>query len=323
VDQIPFSGVVSLFDRGREVETRCELFADIPNKRPNGPATAFGMASGSKAFTAACILSLAEEDALSLGDSADRLAGGGIVDPAITVLQLLTHTSGVADYADEEEGDDYEALWRDRPNYSMRKPADFLPLFAGKAPKFAPGARFGYSNSGFVLLACIIERITRHSFPQAVRERVLAPCGMGRTDYWRLDMPPPDAAIGYVPEDGAMRSNAYSIPIVGGGDGGCFANGADMDRFWRALAEGRPLGKAIADDMLSVHVGDTGDEKDRYGLGVWIDERDDDIAFVQGFDPGVRFLSYYHRRSGKSLMICANTECRLGPVVAEYKPRLA
>jgi D-alanyl-D-alanine carboxypeptidase len=323
MDAPSFSGVVSLFDRGREVETRCELYADIPNRRPNGPATVFGMASGCKAFTAACVLGLAEEGALSLADSADRLAGGGVIEAAITVLQLLTHTSGVADYADEEEGGDYEELWKARPSYSMRKPEDFLPLFAGKAPKFAPGERFGYSNSGFVLLALIIERITRRSFPDIVRERVFAKCGMERSGYYRLDMPPPDAATGYIAEGDSFRSNIYSIPIAGGGDGGCFANGADMDRFWRALAEGRLIGKDLADDMLSIHVRDTGDEKDRYALGVWIDELDEDIVFVQGFDPGVRFLSYYHRKSGRTLTVCANAECRLGPIVAEYKPRLA
>jgi D-alanyl-D-alanine carboxypeptidase len=323
MDDMPFSGVVSLYEAGREIETRGELYADIPNERPNGPATVFGMASGCKAFTAAAVLGLAEEGALSLGDSADRLAGGGIIDPAITVLQLLTHTSGVADYADEEEGEDYEAIWRERPSYSMRKPEDFLPLFAGKAPKFPPGERFGYSNSGYVLLALIIERITRRPFPEFVGERVFDRCGMGRTGYYRLDMLPPDAATGYISGAGSLRSNIYSVPIVGGGDGGCFSNGADMDSFWRALAEGRLIGKDLTADMLSIHIRETGDEKDRYGLGAWIDELDEDIVFVQGFDPGARFLSYYHRKSGRTLTICANTESRLGPIVAEYKPRLA
>jgi len=323
MEPIPFSGVVSLYEDGRELETRCALFADIPNKRPNGPATVFGMASGCKIFTAAAILELAEEGALALDSPADTLLGGGAVDPAVTVRQLLTHTSGVPDYFDEQEMDDYETLWKERPSYSMRRPDDFLPLFAGRPGKFPPGSRFAYSNSGFVLLACIIERITRTPFPDFVRERVLNPCGMARSGYYRLDMPPPDAAIGYIAEGQSFRSNVYSIPIIGGGDGGCYTNGADMDRFWRALAGGGLIGPGLAADMLSVHVADTGDEKDRYGLGVWIDERDDDLVFIQGFDPGVRFLSYCHRESGRTLTVCANVECRLGPIVAEYKPKLA
>ncbi len=323
MDSIPFSGVATLFESGRALETRCELYADIPNKRPNGPGTLFGMASGCKAFTAAAILSLAGQGALSLDDSADKAIGGGVIDGAITIRQLLTHTSGVCDYADEEEGVDYESLWLERPCYLMRKPEDFLPLFAGNKVKFAPGARFGYSNSGFVLLALIVERATRLNFADAVRERVFKPGGMERTGYYRLDMPPPDAAIGYIEEGDAFRSNIYSIPIVGGGDGGCYSNGAEMDRFWRALAGGSLLGRDLTEEMMKIHVEDTGDEEDRYGLGLWIDKDDEDIVFVQGFDPGVRFLSYYHRKTGRSLTICANTECRLGPLVAELKPALA
>jgi len=323
MDAIPYSGVAALYEGGRAIDTRCEGYADIPNKRPNGPDTLFGMASGCKAFTAAAILSLADKGELSLDDSADRLAGGGILDPAVTILQLLTHTSGVRDYADEEEGEDYESLWLERPSYSMRKPEDFLPLFAGKPPKFAPGGRFGYSNSGFVLLALIVERATRLPFAEAMSERVFKRCGMERSGYYRLDMPPHDAAIGYIAEGEGFRSNIYSIPIVGGGDGGCFTNGADMDKFWRALAGGGIVERALAEDMMRIHVADTGDEEDRYGLGLWIDKENEDIIFVQGFDPGVRFLSYYHRKTGRTLTICANTECRLGPIVAELKPRLS
>jgi len=317
-----FSGVVSLHDPDGEPEVLCLGCADIPNGRPNGPGTVFGMASGCKIFTAVGILALVERGAFSLDSQVNSLLGSYRVHPGMTVRHLLEHSSGIADYFDEEATDDYEALWQERPNYLMRKPEDFLPLFIGKPAAFSPGERFSYSNAGFVLLAYIVERATSRPFPAVMRELVFEPAGMDRTGYYRLDMPPPDAAIGYIPHDGGWRSNVYSIPIVGGGDGGCLSNGRDMHRFWRALAGGILLEPGTVDLMLSIHAEDTG-ERERYGLGVWIDESDPDIVFVQGFDPGVRFLSYFHRRSGRSLTVCANNECRLGPVVRDFHPRLA
>jgi D-alanyl-D-alanine carboxypeptidase len=323
MDYEGFSGVVSLFEGDRELESHREGYADFPNKREHTAQTVFGMASGCKAFTAVGILKLVGEGAFNLETKANELIGDYRVHEAITIRQLLTHTSGIPDYFDEETMDDYEELWKERPSYSMRESEDFFPLFLGREGKFEPGSRFSYSNSGFVLLAYIIERITRQSFPDYMRAEVFESCGMERTGYYRLDMPPPDAAIGYVAEGESLRSNVYSLPIIGGGDGGCFTNGLDMQRFWSALAAGDLLEHKAAEAMLSVQVADTGDEKDRYGYGVWIKEKDDPMPFVQGFDPGVRFLSYLNRRNGRSLTILANTECDLRFIVADYLPRLS
>ncbi|HRZ64900.1 MAG TPA: serine hydrolase domain-containing protein [Spirochaetia bacterium] len=316
-----FSGTITLCEGERVLETFCQGYADFPNQRPNGPDTAFGMASGSKIFTAVAALRLVERSLLGLDEPVNPRIAPWAVHEAASLRHLLTHTSGIADYFDEEAGEDYEALWRERPNYRMRSPEDFLPLFAGRPGSFAPGERFRYSDSGFVLAAYLVERASGRAFPDYLRETVFEPCGMGRTGCFRLDMPPPDAATGYIEEGGSLRSNLYSIPLVGGGDGGCLTTGADMARFWTALEEGRLLKPDTVESMLSVQVPRT-DEDDRYGLGVWILEDDDEVAFVQGFDPGVRFLSYFDRRSGRSLTISANVECRLGPLVRAWLPRL-
>jgi CubicO group peptidase (beta-lactamase class C family) len=280
------------------------------------------MASGCKVFTAVGILQLVERGALGLDSRIGELIGDDRVHDAITVRHLLMHTSGIPDYFDEETMDDYEELWRERPSYRMRRPEDFFPLFLDQPGKFEPGSRFSYSNSGFVLLARVFELVTRHSFPDGIRESVFDRCGMERTGYYRLDTSPPNAAIGYVADGEGFRSNIYSIPIVGGGDGGCLSNGADMNRFWRALAAGRLLQPATVEEMLSVQVNGTGEEGDHYGYGVWISAAHAHVPFVQGFDPGVRFLSYFDRRSGRSLTICANVECRLGPIARDYLPKL-
>jgi CubicO group peptidase (beta-lactamase class C family) len=317
-----FSGVISLYDGEETLELLCRGSSNIAAGCPNDGLTSFGMASGSKIFTAVGILRLVEGGAFTLDAPVNGLIGRYRVHDAITVRQLLSHRSGIPDYFDEETMDDYEELWRERPNYGMLSPEDFLPLFVDRENKFEPGSRFSYSNSGFVLLAYIIERATGEPFPGYIRESIFERCAMGATGYFRLDKQPPNTAVGYIPEGECYRSNIYSIPVVGGGDGGCFSCGRDMGRFWRALLGGSLLEPATVDRMLAISVEDTGEEADRYGLGVWISASDPDTVFVQGFDPGVAFLSYCRRDSGRVLSICSNTGYRLGPIASDYIPRL-
>jgi CubicO group peptidase (beta-lactamase class C family) len=79
---------------------------------------------------------------------------------AITPYHLLTHTSGIADDADEEAGERYEDLFVDRPNYSVINTEDHLDQFVTKPPNFAPGEGCRYNNVGYVLLGLMVERGT-------------------------------------------------------------------------------------------------------------------------------------------------------------------
>ena len=96
---------------------------------------------------------------------------------AVSVHHLLCHTSGIADYAEEDEDspgylEDYAALWIDRPSYRIERPADFLPLFADLPAYRPPGEAFQYSNAGYILLGLVIEQIAGTSYPEAVQARV-------------------------------------------------------------------------------------------------------------------------------------------------------
>jgi CubicO group peptidase (beta-lactamase class C family) len=77
---------------------------------------------------------------------------GTTISPAVTPYHLLTHTSGIADDADEEAGERYEDLWVSQPNYSVTETADHLSHFVTKPPNFAPGQGCRYCNCGYVLL---------------------------------------------------------------------------------------------------------------------------------------------------------------------------
>ena len=107
------------------------------------------------------------------------IAGTRIPDE-VRVEHCLTHTSGIGDDADEESGESYEALFRDRPNYAIRETADFLPQFVQR-PHFVPGEGVRYNNVSWVLLGLMIERATGVTYRDYI-QAVHLPTGR---DDWR------------------------------------------------------------------------------------------------------------------------------------------
>ncbi|MBR2549242.1 MAG: beta-lactamase family protein [Clostridiales bacterium] len=141
-------------------------FADLANEIPNTIDTRFACASMSKTFVAVGILQLIEAGKLGFQDTIGAILDFDLknIDPLVTVRQLLNHTSGVPDYFDESVMDDYEALWTVYPNYRIRKNSDMFPLFIDKPMIYGKGGKFQYNNSGYVLLASIIEKISGMDF---------------------------------------------------------------------------------------------------------------------------------------------------------------
>jgi len=234
-------------------------------------------------------------------------------DPKVTVRHLLTHTSGIPSYFDEEGGQDYEQIWEERPMYALRSPADFLPLFQELPQVFPPGERFAYNDGAFVLLALIAERAGGKGFPELVTESVFEPAGMVDSGYFDRDRLPERTARAYIEtEDGGWRTNQYAVPIRGGGDGGAYTTAADMGRFWRALFGRELLGEEWTSALLNPTVAAVGeDDATHYGLGVWIaaSEGRPRMHYVCGVDPGVHFISSAHDGGRLLVTVLCNAEC--------------
>jgi CubicO group peptidase (beta-lactamase class C family) len=228
--------------------------------------------------------------------------------PDVTVHHLLTHTSGIADYAEEEGPDelDYSALWTDLPCYRMERPADYLPLFGDLPPYSAPGGDFHYSNAGYVLLGLVAEEVSGLSFVDAVAQQVFRPAGMTASGFFRLDEPVPDVAVGYLPSG---RSNVYSMPVVGSADGGAFATAADLDRFLRGYDDGSLLG-ARRDAMLTPYVPVDPGLDMGYGAFLYGDGR----FGHGGGDPGVNVLVQRLPRQDATVVALLNIEGPVGAV---------
>jgi CubicO group peptidase (beta-lactamase class C family) len=199
---------------------------------PNRPGTQFGIASGTKGLTALAVVSLIEDGTLNLDTAARSVLGSDLplISDDVTVEHLLAHRSGIGDYLDEEEEDFAE---QDPAGYTLTVPAhelvtteDYLAVLGGFPAKFAAGERFAYCNSGYVVLALIAERATGVPFHELVRQRVTGPAGMPDSEFLRSDELPGRAATGYLPVDGASRSNVFHLPVRGTGDGGLYSTTA-------------------------------------------------------------------------------------------------
>jgi len=280
-------------------------FADRANERPNAIDTRFGIASGCKIFTAVAICQLAEEGKLTFEDRLSALLPEIFPNFDVTIHQLLTHTSGIPDYFDEETMEDFEELWIQHPMYLMKTGMDFVPLFKDAPMMFEPGAKFHYNNAGFVALGLVVENISGKAFTDYVEEQIFARAGMSASGYFRMDQLPAQTAFGYIEEGSSWRTNQYALPIKGGADGGAYVTAEDMASFWDQLMGAGLLSKEMTERMLTPHAGD---EDGEYGYGVWIDRQDSEVKkfHVMGYDPGVSFHSAYYPEDRSTLTVLSN-----------------
>jgi CubicO group peptidase (beta-lactamase class C family) len=287
-----FSGVVRVDGpRGTEV-VRAYGLADRAHAIPNEAETQFGIASGTKGFTALVVMRLVEDGSLSLATQARSLLGTDLplVDERVTVEHLLAHRSGIGDYLDEELDLDFSDYLMPVPVQQLATTEAYLEVLDGHPQKFPPGERFGYCNSGYVLLALIAERAAASPFHELVRDLVCEPAGMTDTAFLRSDELPGRAALGYVEMEGKWRTNVFHLPVRGSGDGGIYTTAADVAAFWRALFGGSIVREATLAEMLRER--STISSGRGYGLGFWLPGGRAG-AMLQGGDPGVVFRSVH------------------------------
>ena len=308
-----FRGVAYVVKNDEVLCDYCGGFADLSNGIPNTIDTRFASASMGKTFVAVGILQLIENGKLNFSDTLGGVLERELkgIDPNVTVEQLLTHTSGVPDYFDESVMDDYEALWADFPNYKIRHNNDMFPLFIGKPMMYRRGERFQYNNTGYILLASIIEKVTNTDFDKYLKQNVFDVCEMNSTGYFELDRLPAKCANSYIfcPDTDDFRTNIYSVGAKGTGDGGAFVTAVDILRFWKGLLEHKLLSQEMVNKMFSKQSGDGQDsEEGYYGFGVWIIDNPggQDYVYMQGCDEGVSAISEYNPNNEMITVMLSN-----------------
>lgn len=251
-----FSGVVLIARDRHVILGRAYGDARRSPPVPNTLDTRFQVASVSKMFTAVAIAQLVEEGKLSFEDTLSQLLPEYPNHDAarrITIAQLLTHTAGLPEYFASPH---YPEL-RER----LRAPSDYWPLFAADSLRFAPGSQWEYSNSNYVVLGAIIQRVTGRPFRDHIADRVFRPAGMSATSYAEGAFAGrPDVAVGYTRSgpNGRDLTNFHEVAVppgqIAGSAGGGLSTASDLLRFGNALLENRLVSLAMMKQLFAAKV---------------------------------------------------------------------
>ncbi|HWS78045.1 MAG TPA: serine hydrolase [Thermomonas sp.] len=224
-----FSGTVIVADDGKTLYAGAHGEANKDHRIPNRLDTSHNIGSIGKTFTAVAIMQLVEAGKLRLDDKLAKFLPDFPFPEkhAITVQQLLNHSSGLGDYMEHE---DYK-----RSMAGIDTIADILPLIQSQKPLFAPGERFGYSNSGMVVLGAIIEKASGLDYAEYLRRHIFEPAGMQHSHLAQEDDVLANRSIGYLPTPaGGYRANVREI-MPASADGGLRTTAQDLLRFDQAL----------------------------------------------------------------------------------------
>ncbi|MFD6885593.1 serine hydrolase domain-containing protein [Streptomyces sp. NPDC059957] len=240
--------------------------ADLESGRAITSKTVFDMASNSKQFTADAVLLLAGRDQLALTDPlSDYFADPPAWMKNVTLGDLMRHTSGIADYQDllEDKG------------IALTDPAgqkEAIAAVLASQPEDPPGERFSYSNSNYILLAHVVERVTGKPFPAFIQQEFFTPLNLRMTLAPAVDVP--GKAKSYEEKDGSFTPT--SSPWKQYGDGSVQSTPGEFVRWADNYRTGRIGGTELLDGVTegSVSVGDVlrqrGIEEGRYGAGILV-----------------------------------------------------
>lgn len=252
-------GVAVLIARGDQVVYRgARGRADVELAVPLNPKNIFRIASITKPFTAATILTLVAEGRLSQNDPLSRFIPRYPNGRSISVAQLLDHTAGVSD------------AWNADPAAALGTP-ELLYLIAHQAPDFAPGTDWRYSNSGYFLLGAVIEAVTDKPWHVAMHDLLLKPLGLAYTDYHGDAELVYGRALGYSRDDTGVTIRAPYASLTGPAAAGALSSTVeDLFRFVRALATGHVLPAHLYELMTTAKQTSSG-QSFNYGFGMMLD----------------------------------------------------
>lgn len=255
-----FAGTVLLARDGEPIFTGAYGLADRERSVPNALRTQFRNGSMNKMFTAVAVLTLVQAGELSLDDTIGKYLTDYPHDglaSTVTIHHLLTHTGGT--------GDIFGPEFTDRRR-ELRTHQDYVELYGTRDPLFEPGARWMYSNYGFVLLGAVIERISGQSYYEYVREHVYEPAGMSSTGARPEDETVPNLSVGYMRTPGGeLVPNTDTLPYRGTAAGGGYTTVEDLLRFANALTNHKLL-DARHTALLATGKVDTGPGRYAYGF---------------------------------------------------------
>ncbi|KKO52740.1 serine hydrolase domain-containing protein [Paenibacillus sp. DMB20] len=268
--QLGYPGILAkTFESGKTWSYAAGI-ADLRTKKPMETDFRFRIGSVTKTFTATVVLQLAGENRLNLDDSIEKwlpgvIQGNGYDGNRITIRQILNHTSGIAEYSRSKDFN----LMDTKKSYTAE---ELVKMGISLPPDFAPGKGWFYSNTGYVLLGILIEKVTGNSYEEEIENRIIEPLDLSNTF-----LPGNSSVIpgtkhprGYIQLDGAseLKDVTYYNPSMGQSAGEMISTADDLNKFFSYLLGGKLLKEQQLKQMLTTVP--TGIEGiDGYGLGIY------------------------------------------------------
>lgn len=311
-DEKGFSGV-ALIKKQKEVMFQfCAGYENRMYKIENKLSTSFDTASITKLFTAAGIVLLESRGRISFEDNIHSILDlqNTKIPKDVKIKHLLTHTSGIADDAEEEKGEDYSTLFIDSPNYALRENKDFLENFVNKEPNFKVGEKICYNNCAFILLGLAIEKITNRSYREFITEEIFKPFNLNHTFFTAKDDCDRPCAEGYFYDmDGNLKKNIYSFPPIGTADSGAYTTVEDLDTFIRTVSNSK-----VFQIMMCPQTNIIDKRKDAFyttGFGFELIEKDREIlkVYKDGQNNGVCNITIFYPNEDITFTILSNVDC--------------
>ncbi len=241
-----FEGAVLVAYDGHVILSRGYGMANHDLDIPNTPTTKFFIGSITKQFTAAAVLRLQEQGLLNIDDPISRYLPfyPKNTGEKITIRHLMSHTSGLPNYTDKPE----VALRR----MNQLTPEEIMLTFMYEPLDFEPGTQFAYSNSGYIVLGAIIERVSGQSYEAFLHHEIFKPSGMSNSGYARREAGLPDRADGYTIEtEGELVSALPMHFSILHTAGALYSTVEDMLKWDKALRSDTPLSHRSVEMMFT------------------------------------------------------------------------
>jgi D-alanyl-D-alanine carboxypeptidase len=289
--QLGYPGILAKTSEGEKTWGYAAGVADLRTKKPMKTDFRFRIGSVTKTFTATVILQLAGENQLNLDDSIEKwlpgvIQGTGYDAKQITIRQMLNHTSGIAEYSKSKEAD----FTNPKRVYTTE---ELVKIGLSAPPDFAPGKGWSYSNTGYVLLGMLIEKVTGNSYAEEIENRIIEPLELSNTFLPGNSsiIPGNKHARGYVQqEEGSeLKDVTHFNPSIASSAGDMISTADDLNKFFSYLLGGKLLKEQQLKQMLTtIPTGKGG--INGYGLGIYEIKLPNDISIwghtggIPGFD---------------------------------------
>ena len=256
--QFKFSGVAFVVKEGKVLIEKGYGYKNFAKKIPNHPNGIFQIGSITKQFTSIVILRLQEQGKLNVQDKLSKYISDFPGSDRITVEHLLTHTSGIYNYTNDNRFMNNESL----KHVELDR---MIAMMKEKPLEFTPGSKFSYSNSNYILLGYIIQKVSGKPYEQMVRELIFTPLQMNQSGFDFKNLKDTNKVVGYLVIENTLQLLA---PIVDSSAsfaaGAIYSSAGDLYKWHKALYTDKVISKASIEKAFTPKL-------NKYGYGWTID----------------------------------------------------